>query len=101
MSDLKINTIKIKDTYEPELNKINNMPYVNYLNKPEIKMNTSFFVSLAVKVLTPFLSLITSPIKTELETFVKNLYVKAKNTESPLDDMFVKLLADILGITVE
>ena len=96
-----LGSIKEKELYEPELNKITNMDYVPYLIKKEIPMTQNFFISLAVKVLTPFLSLITAPIKNELETFIKNLYVKAKATESPIDDMFVKLLGDILGITLE
>lgn len=101
MSELK--KIKAKELYIPN-EKINNNQIIktNYLIKPEInKMSTGFFVTLAVKVLSPLLSLITTPIKTELDSFIKSLYVKAKNTDSPIDDMFIKLLADILGIEVK
>ena len=49
----------------------------------------------------PLMGLITKPIKDELENFVKNLYVKAKNTDSPIDDLLVKALATVLSIEVE
>ena len=83
-----------------EINKIPNsaMQFVPIPIKPEINMTTNFFLSLALKVLTPLLSLVTQPIKDELTSFVKNLYIKAKNTESPIDDLFVEMLAKILSI---
>ena len=61
----------------------------------------NWLMSIVTSVLNPFLNLLSPVLKTELDSFIKDLYTKAKATASPIDDVAVKLIADILGITVE
>ena len=61
-------------------------------------MSFNWLIKLIANVLKPFINLLTSQIKEELENFVKNLYKKAKSTENVYDDFFVEMLANILSI---
>jgi hypothetical protein len=61
----------------------------------------NWLLSLLQSLLTPILAPLDSALKAELASFIQALYTKAKATSSPLDDLAIKVLADILNITVE
>lgn len=97
-----IKEIKSKGIEEIPLNqKSFEIKKINYLTKPTItgeSMSTSILEKIAIFIFKPLLGIISEPIKKEVEKFVKDMYVKAKNTESPLDDLFIKLVATVLSI---
>lgn len=62
---------------------------------------SNWLLSIVSGVITPFLNLLTPVLKEELDSFIQSLYTKAKATSSPLDDVAVKLLAEILGVDVK
>jgi hypothetical protein len=66
----------------------------------ETNMSMNWFITIAVKILSPIVSLLTAEIKGELHGFIKNLYEKALKTDNVFDDFFIKLLADVLQIKV-
>jgi len=83
-------------------NFLKNIPEIINKNKGEV-MGISFnwLVKIIISVLSPVISIITPEIKTALETYIKDLYVKAKATENVWDDFLIKFIADILGVKVE
>lgn len=52
-------------------------------------------------ILVPLLNNLSPAIRDLLEDFIKDLYQKALETDSPWDDFFVGLLAGLLEIEVE
>jgi len=69
------------------------------LYKERFTMGT-WLLNLVVSVISPIINGIAPELKSELASFLQQLYTKAKATSSPLDDIGIKFLADILGITV-
>lgn len=61
----------------------------------------SWVLNLIVSVLGPLVGLITPQLKEAIAAFVRDLANKAKETESPLDDIFVKVLAALLDVDLE
>lgn len=61
----------------------------------------TWVVNLIVSVLGPLLSLVSPMLKGEIETFIRKLYDTAKESDSPLDDIFVKFLAALLDVDLE
>lgn len=51
-------------------------------------------------ILVPLLNNLSPVIRDLLEGFIKDLYQKALETDSPWDDFFVGLLAELLEIEV-
>lgn len=49
-------------------------------------------------ILKPVIGLVTPEIKTLIEQVIKDLYIKAKATSSPYDDLAIEVLAEILSI---
>jgi hypothetical protein len=66
----------------------------------EIFTMGSWLLTLVTSIISPIISAIAPELKQELSSFLQTLYTKAKATASPLDDIGIKFLADILGITV-
>lgn len=60
-----------------------------------------WIINLIVSVLGPLIGLISPMLKAEITEAVKKLYEKAKETDSPIDDIFVRFLAAILDVTLE
>ena len=52
-------------------------------------------------VLGTVLGAVTPALRETIEKFLKDLYVKAKETKNPWDDFLVELLAGVLGIKLE
>lgn len=63
-------------------------------------MNFSWLLKMLASVFSPFTSLLSNEIKSELETFVTTFYGKALATENVWDDFFIKMLADILSVDI-
>jgi len=57
-----------------------------------------WILNLIVAVLSPLVSIITPQLKAAIDSFVKDLYAKAKETASPIDDIFVRVLAALLEV---
>ena len=57
-----------------------------------------WIINLLVTVLGPLVGLLTPTIKGELTSFVQGLFAKAKKTDNPVDDVFVRFLAALLDI---
>ncbi len=68
-----------------------------YLMNP---ITLSWFTKLAAKIFENLFNIISPEIKNELQKFLNDLYLKAKQTSNPFDDFGVKLLATILNITL-
>ena len=62
------------------------------------KKMPGWIVNLIITVLAPLVNLLTPMLKEELTDFVVKLYEKAKGTDNPIDDLFVKFLAGLLEI---
>ncbi len=60
-----------------------------------------WIVNLIVSVLGPLISLVSPMLKAEITEAVKKLYDKAKESDTPIDDIFVRFLAAILDVTLE
>jgi hypothetical protein len=58
-----------------------------------------------VKFFSSLVSVLFENISPELrdmiQDFVKQLYEKAKKTSTPFDDLLVKILASVFGVTLE
>lgn len=52
-------------------------------------------------ILSVLLSAISGPLRELLTQLMKTLYVNSKKTPSPVDDIFVRTLAAILGVDCE
>ena len=74
--------------------KINKPPKMEGVNMP------TWLEKIISTVLQPLISLLAPELKEMLDKFIQDLYTKSKATSSPLDDMIVKIIADILGINV-
>jgi len=57
--------------------------------------------ALVRKILSLILPEVSSSIRQLLETYLKDLYKKAQETPNPVDDFFVELLAEIIGIEIK
>lgn len=64
-------------------------------------MTYNFWLKFGIKLFALILPAVTPAIKEALDTFLKNLYMKAKDTPNPFDDLFIKLLLDLLQIYVD
>jgi hypothetical protein len=60
-----------------------------------------WIINLIVSVLGPLIGLISPMLKGEIAAAVQKLYEKAKESDSPIDDIFVRFLAAILDVTLE
>jgi hypothetical protein len=58
-------------------------------------------IRLVAKILGLILPEVSNSIKELLQTYIRDLYKKACETPNPVDDLFVKLIAEILGIKLE
>jgi hypothetical protein len=63
-----------------------------------MKITYDFWLSLSIKVLSTILDVVTPSLRKVLGDYVQDLYNKAKETENPWDDFFVKLLASLVGV---
>jgi len=61
----------------------------------------SWIINLIVSLLGPLLAALTPTLKAALTDSIKDLYVKAQDSSSPLDDIFVRFLAALLDIELE
>lgn len=59
------------------------------------------FVAIATRVLLSFIAVLSPEIRVLLSDMVVKLKKKASLTENPIDDMFVDVLAEILGVDTE
>jgi len=57
--------------------------------------------ALVRKILSLILPEVSQSIRQLLETYLKDLYKKAQETSNPIDDFFVELLAEIIGIEIK
>ena len=64
-------------------------------------MNFNFLKSIVSKLILALLNAASPAIREELDKFLTGLYAKALKTESPIDDMVVKTIADLLGVDVD
>ncbi len=64
-------------------------------------MKFTWLTQIVIEAFKPFLGLISNEIKSQLTDFIINLYKNAEKTPNVWDDMFVKLLADILSIKLD
>lgn len=62
-----------------------------------VKIDTGFLV----RILQIIIGVVSPTIRDLLTESVQKLYDKAKETKNNVDDVFVKLLADLLQIDVE
>ena len=58
----------------------------------------SWIIGLIVSVLGPLLGAVTPQLKGSIQDFIVNLYAKARETDSPIDDVFVRFLAALLSV---
>jgi cobalamin biosynthesis protein CobD/CbiB len=61
----------------------------------------NWIINLIVAVLGPLIGLISPMLKGEIETAIRKLYDKAKESDSPVDDIFIRFLAGLLGVNLE
>lgn len=54
--------------------------------------------SLLISVLMGIVSIVSPQIKEFLHSMVKKLYALAKESKTPIDDIFVRLLANLLDV---
>ena len=64
-------------------------------------MNFNFLKSIVSKLILALLNAASPEIRDELEKFLRGLYAKALKTASPIDDVLVKMIADLLGVSLE
>jgi len=62
---------------------------------------SKFFLTIIQDIIAPLFSMLAPELKSELTSFLQALYIKAKATTSPADDMVIKLIADILSIDLK
>lgn len=65
---------------------------------PNPGIGWTWLVDLLIKALGVIFPIVTPTIKKALEEFLKDLYVKAKETANPWDDFLVKFLLRVLDI---
>ena len=61
-------------------------------------MNWKFFLTLGARVLASIIGILSPEIRTGIEEAIRGLYVKAKATDNPIDNMFVETLATMLRV---
>lgn len=61
----------------------------------------NWIVGLLATLLGPLMAALTPQLKEGIKDFVVNLYAKAKETSSPIDDIFVRFLAALLDVDLE
>ena len=64
-------------------------------------MNWKFFLTIASRVLSRILDVLTPEIRHAIDDAVQRLYRKALKTDNPTDDMFVEVLAQLLGVELD
>lgn len=64
-------------------------------------MTYSLWLKIGVKIFSLLLPQLTPEIRKLLEQYLKDLYQKAKATDNILDDLVIKIIADLLKIDVE
>jgi hypothetical protein len=67
---------------------------------PNPGIGFTWIINLVLQVLGTILPVVTPSIRELLEKFLKDFYVKAKETPNPWDDFLAKFLMRILGIEV-
>jgi hypothetical protein len=60
-----------------------------------------WIINLIVSLLGPLLAALTPSLKLALTDAVKDLFVKAQESPSPIDDIFVRFLAALLDIELD
>lgn len=65
---------------------------------PNPGVGWTWVVELLIKALGVLMPIVTPTLRETLETFLKDLYSKAKETANPWDDFLIKFLMRILGI---
>lgn len=68
--------------------------------KKDYNMNFSWLTTILSKLFTSLFEIITPSLRDELTSFIKDLYQKALKTNNPYDDYLIKILADLLNITL-
>lgn len=53
------------------------------------------------RIVVAFLGIVSKEVRYLLESYIKDLYRRAKETANPADDMFVEFVAQILCIELE
>lgn len=61
----------------------------------------TFWERITIAILSAILRAVSPILREALQKAIKELYEKAKQTDNPYDDMFIALLARLLGIEVE
>ncbi len=61
----------------------------------------SWIVNLLVSLLGPIVGLLTPQLRGLIESTLKDWYAKAKETESPFDDVLVRIIAALLDVPLE
>lgn len=75
---------------------------VDFLPKKELKdMSFNFLIPLVTSLFSQIFSIVSPEIRTAIDEFVKNLYLKAKATPNAFDDHAVEILAVVLGVKLE
>lgn len=65
---------------------------------PNPGVGWTWVVELLIRALGVLMPIVTPSLREALETFLKDLYAKAKETANPWDDFLTKFLMRILGI---
>lgn len=64
-------------------------------------MPKKFSLAVIVKLVGPLLLALSPALRDMVDSSVNNWMDKAQKTESPFDDMFIQLIADLLGIEID
>lgn len=64
-------------------------------------MDWSTWEKIALKVLAAIIAALSPELRALLEDMVRELYRRARATDSPLDDKLVELLAAVLGVELD
>ena len=69
--------------------------------KKDVIMTSSIITSIVSQLLKTILSVLSPEIKVLLESSIKSIYDRAKQTSNPYDDFALEFIAKILGITLD
>ena len=61
-------------------------------------MNWKWLRSIVSKMIVAMLNIASPEIRDDLEGSIAKLYEKAKKTNTPIDDVIVKMIAELLGV---
>lgn len=66
-----------------------------------MSITKTLVVSLVSKIVIALMSVVSKEIKYLLQSYIKDLYRRAKQTSNPADDLFIEFIAEILCVELE